>query len=114
MRRSLLEIVLAVTMVGLVSSSVPAMTHDTFRCPNGPLIHINDKLATVMMKCDPPTSATKRSVAASPSPYPLYTVYYVPADTDEWVYNLCPTSFITYLTFTNGVLTNIESGEYGH
>jgi hypothetical protein len=114
MKRSLLEIILALTMVCLISSSVPAMTHDIFRCPNGTLVRINDKLATVIMKCDPPTSATKRSVAASPSPYPLYIVYYLPAETDEWVYNLGPSSFMTYLTFTNGVLTNIESGGYGY
>jgi hypothetical protein len=56
----------------------------------------------------------KRSVAASPSPYPLYIVYDVPAETDEWVYNPGPSSFMTYLTFTNGVLTNIKSGEYGY
>ncbi len=101
-------------MVCLISSSAPATTHDIFRCPNGTLVRINEKLATVMMKCDPPTSATHRNVAAYPSPYPLFIVYYVPADTDEWVYNLGPTSFMMYLTFTNGVLTNIESGGYGY
>jgi hypothetical protein len=67
-----------------------------------------------MMKCDPPTTTTRRSVAAYPAPYPLYTVYFVPAETEEWVYNLGPTSFIMYLTFTNGVLTSIESGDYGY
>ena len=114
MRRSLSEVILAAAIICLISSSAPAMTHDTFRCPNGPIIQINDKLATVMMKCDPPTSATKRSVAAYPTGYPLYRVYYLTAETDEWVYNLGPTSFVVYLTFTNGVLTNIESGGYGY
>jgi hypothetical protein len=113
-KRLLSEIVLAVTIVCLISSSVSAMTHDIFRCPNGALVRINDKLATMLMKCDRPTSATHRNVAAYPSPDPLYIVYYVPAETDEWVYKLGPTSFITYLTFTNGVLTNIETGEYGY
>jgi hypothetical protein len=113
-KRPLSEIVLAVAIVCLISSSALPMTHDTFRCPNGTLVRISDKLATVMMKCDPPTSATKRNVAAFPSPYPLYIVYYVPAETDEWVYNLGPTSFVMYLTFMNGVLINIESGGYGY
>ena len=79
MKRSLSEVILAVAMICLISSSAPAMTHDTFRCPNGRIIHINDKLETVKLKCDPPTSATKRNVAAYPAPYPLYTVYYEPA-----------------------------------
>jgi Protein of unknown function (DUF2845) len=114
MKRSFSEVICVVAIMCLISSSALAMTHDSFRCPNGSLIQINDKLATVMMKCDPPTSATKRNVAAFPSPYPLYTVYYVPAETDEWVYNLGPTSFIMYLTFMNGVLISIESGDYGY
>jgi len=114
MKRSLSKVILVVALVCLVYSSAPAMTHDTFRCPNGTLILINDRLVTVMMKCDRPTSATKRSVAAWPSPYPLYKVYYMSAETDEWVYNLGPTSFIMYLIFTNGVLTRIESGDYGY
>jgi hypothetical protein len=33
---------------------------------------------------------------------------------EEWPYNLGPTSFMLYLTFENGRLTRIESGEYGY
>ena len=44
MRRSLSEVILAAAIICLISSSAPAMTHDTFRCPNGPIIQINDKL----------------------------------------------------------------------
>jgi hypothetical protein len=113
MKPLLSEIVLAVTIVCLISSSAPAMTHNTFRCPNGSLIQINDKLSTVMTKCDPPTSASKRSIAGWTG-YPLDVVYYGAADIEEWIYDLGPTSLVMYLTFTNGVLTRIESGEYGH
>ena len=114
MRQPLSKTILVVVMVCLVSSSTHAMTHDTFRCPNGTLIHINDRLITVMMKCDLPTSATKRNVAAWPTPYPPYRVYFESVETDEWTYNLGPASFIMYLIFTNGVLTRIESGGYGY
>ena len=114
MKNSFSNVVMAVTIICLISTTVFATTHNTFRCPNGRIIHINDKLETVRMKCDPPTSATKRTVATYPAPYPPYTVYYEPADVEEWIYNLGPSSFIMYLTFTNGVLTNIESGEYGY
>jgi hypothetical protein len=31
-----------------------------------------------------------------------------------WIYNFGPTRFIYYLTFVNGRLTRIQTGEYGH
>ncbi|HTZ40992.1 MAG TPA: DUF2845 domain-containing protein [Syntrophales bacterium] len=103
----------------LISSSLPASSTDTFRCPNGTLIRVNDKLTTVVMKCDPPTLATKRELTGIRPGYPWsadggYYGYYEKIELEEWVYNLGPTSFMMYLTFTNGVLTSIESGEYGY
>jgi hypothetical protein len=32
---------------------------------------------------------------------------------EEWTYNLGPTRFIRYLTFENGKLVNISTGDYG-
>ena len=113
MKRSLSEIILAATIICLISSFAPATTFDTFRCPNGSIIQVKHKLATVMMKCDPPTSATKRSETRAPTGY-LYAGYYETVEIEEWVYNLGPTSFVMYLTFENGVLRKIESGEYGY
>jgi hypothetical protein len=96
-RPLLSKIAFLMIVMCLVGFSAFAMTSDSFRCPNGSSVHLNDKLATVKMKCDPPTYSSR-----------LATV-----EIEEWVYNLGPTSFMMYLTFTNGVLTNIESGEYG-
>lgn len=80
-----------------------AATSDTFRCFNGTLVRINDKLTIVMKKCGPPTYSSR-----------LPAGYYGTLEIEEWVYNLGPASFIMYLTFTRGVLTSIESGEYGY
>lgn len=33
---------------------------------------------------------------------------------DEWIYNFGSTQFIRYLTFENGILVRIETGDYGY
>jgi hypothetical protein len=119
MKRTLSEILSAALLVCLISSSLPAASTDTFRCPNGNLIRVNDKMATVTMKCDPPTLVTKRQVTTVRPGYPWspnggYYGYYENLEIEEWIYNLGPTSFMIYLTFTNGVLTGIDSGDYGY
>ena len=35
-------------------------------------------------------------------------------DVEEWVYNLGSLQFVRYLTFENGILVNIELGDYGY
>jgi len=110
MKRSLPKMILAVIITCLICSPALAATSDTFRCPNGSLIRINDRVETVMKKCGPPTT---RSVRGGLTGY-ADVQYYGNFDTEEWVYNLGPTSFIMYLTFINGVLASIESGEYGY
>ena len=119
MKGALSSVLLAAMMVFLLSSTSYATTFDTFRCPNGTLIRVNDKLTTVVMKCDPPTMATKRYITGIRPGYPWsadggYYGYYEKIEIEEWIYNLGPTSFLMYLTFTNGVLTGIESGDYGY
>ena len=116
--RSLFPAILAAIVLGLLAFSAHATTSDTFRCPNGSLIHVNDKVSTVSMKCDPPTSVSRRTVAGVSTGHLggtgyLYSGYY-PVEIEEWVYNLGPASFMMYLTFTNGLLTRIESGDYGY
>ena len=103
MKKALSVIIFAVTLLCLINSSASAATSDTFRCPNGSLVRINDKLAMVMKKCGPPTYSSR-----------LPAGYYGTLEIEEWVYNMGPASFIMYLTFTRGVLTSIESGEYGY
>ncbi len=85
-----------------------ATTHDTFQCPNGAIISVNDKLVTVAMRCDPPTISTVRMVTGGYWDYPRMV------EVEEWVYNRGPGSFVYYLTFENGVLRRIESGAYGN
>jgi hypothetical protein len=102
------RIALAALLLCCLCASASATTMDRFRCPNGAIISVNDKLTTVSMRCDPPTMATRRTVATG-----AYE-YFRTIEVEEWVYNQGPTSFVYYLTFENGVLMRIESGEYGN
>jgi len=85
-----------------------ATTFNQFRCPDGSLILINDRISEVRRKCGPPTEASQRQERKGWG-YVLETV-----EIEEWTYNLGSTSFMIYLTFENGRLTRIESGEYGY
>jgi len=93
----------------MLHSSAEATTSDTFRCPNGAIVSVNDRLSTVARKCDAPTSTARRSVTRGLAPYGYYEV----VEIEEWTYNLGPSVFVYYLTFENGVLVRIESGGYG-
>ena len=108
----LLSVILLVVLCwGLADQPEPvlsATTFNQFRCPDGSLILVNDRISEVRKKCGPPTEASRRQERIGWG-YVLETV-----EIEEWTYNLGPTSFMTYLTFENGRLTRIESGEYGY
>ncbi|MEN6321862.1 MAG: DUF2845 domain-containing protein [Syntrophaceae bacterium] len=109
MKRPLLASGLAAICACLfLYGAVSATTFNTFRCNNGAIVSINDKLASVTLKCDPPTSVVKRTVTRG-----LLSGYFETVEIEEWTYNLGSSRFIYYLTFENGELTRIESGGYG-
>jgi hypothetical protein len=85
-----------------------ATTMDLYRCPGGSLISIHDRISEVSRKCGPPTVVGRRQELRNRG-YALENI-----EIEEWTYNYGPTSFMIYLTFENGKLTRIESGEYGY
>ena len=99
----------AVCSICLACTAAYATTSDTFRCPNGAIIAISDRLSTAIVRCDAPTVITRRTLTRG-----LPFGYYETVDLEEWTYNLGPSSFIYYLTFENGFLQRIESGTYGN
>jgi hypothetical protein len=116
MRRSLALLVLAAILLCGPRALAYLDSTGSFRCPNGAIISINDKLVDVMMRCDPPTSVTTRLLTRSVG-Y-VYTAvgsapYFETIEREEWVYNQGPASFVYFLTFDNGILTRIQSGGYG-
>lgn len=108
MKGALSTTLLAAVCICVLCGIADATTSDTFRCPNGAIIAINDRLSTVTLRCDAPTSLMRRSVTRG-----LVSGYYDVVEIEEWTYDLGPSLFVYYLTFENGVLVRIESGGYG-
>jgi len=108
LRRMLPVFALAVAWVCVLCSQGGATTSDTFRCPNGAIVSVNDKISTVRLRCDEPTSMTTRTVTRG-----LLNGYYETVEIEEWTYNQEPSRFVYCLRFENGVLARIESGGYG-
>jgi hypothetical protein len=105
-----------------------------FRC-NGRIISAGDTKFDVLQKCGEPTfkdswvenrisrdlyrdilprneKGSKRELERKDYREPLFVEEYVVID--EWIYNLGPTRFVRYLTFENGKLVRIRTGEYGY
>jgi hypothetical protein len=110
--KRILSVILLVLLCWVVADQPepvwPATAFNQFQCPDGSLTLINDRVAEVRRKCGPPTAASQRQERKGWG-YVLETV-----EIEEWTYNLGPTSFMFYLTFENGRLTRIESGDYGY
>lgn len=82
---------------------------DTFRCPNGEFVAKGDVIGEVAVKCDKPTTTSRRE---EPQETAQGKVQYIVVE--EWTYNLGPSDFIYTLVFRNGVLAEIRSGARGN
>jgi hypothetical protein len=100
----------AIFIVIIISSfmygTVAISSGENFRCPNGNIISEGVELAAVRTKCDNPTYIDKRY-----EPTGKYGSGSV--EVQVWTYDGGPYTFVYYLTFTNGILTRIVSGDYG-
>lgn len=86
----------------------PKAYADNFRCPNGSIVSSGDSISEVMVKCDPPTNKSKRTDSDETS---RGRVRYI--EVEEWTYNEGPHTLVHYLTFRNGVLTEVKTGTFG-
>jgi Protein of unknown function (DUF2845) len=82
---------------------------DNFRCPNGEFVTTGDQLGEVAVRCDKPTTTTRRE---EPQETFRGKVEYIPVE--EWTYNMGPSDFIYTLIFRNGKLAEIRSGGRGN
>ena len=71
---------------------------DSLRCGQR-IINVGERMGEVLLKCGPPTFRDRFYSDAR----------YV----EEWTYNLGPHDFIRVLTFVDGVLRAIYTGDYG-
>jgi hypothetical protein len=86
----------------------PEAFADNFRCPNGSIASSGDSISEVMVKCDPPTNKIKRTDSDETD---RGRVRYI--EVEEWTYNEGPNTLVHYLTFRNGVLTEVKTGTFG-
>lgn len=123
--RSLCIILLLLAGAGIMPDQAEG---DDFRC-GARIISAGDRKFDVLSKCGEPTSQAGRVEKRIKRDYyrdlfpvrepreseqfrePRFVEEIV--EIDEWVYNLGSTQFIRYLTFENGILVKIETGDYG-
>ena len=101
-----MNMVKILVIAATIQTAVTTAAGENFRCPNGNIISEGARLAEVRVKCDPPTYIDKRYEPAGRFGSGAVEV-------EEWTYDGGPYTFVYYLTFTNGVLTKIVSGDYG-
>ena len=99
-----LTLVLASIMVCAASGA----SADNFRCPNNSIVSSGDSISEVIVKCDPPTNKIKRTDSDETV---RGRVRYI--EVEEWTYNQGPNTLVHYLTFRNGVLTEVKTGTFG-
>ncbi len=81
-------------------------------CRNGNTLNIGDTKVEVIRKCGSPAYRDSREderVIVSDRLSALRETLRI----DEWTYNFGPRRFLLHLTFENGRLREIESGDYG-
>jgi hypothetical protein len=93
----------ALLMASVLGSASVAQA-GSLRC-GGRLVKEGDSTAEVQMKCGEPTTRDRR--------IELFDGAWSSVTIDEWTYNLGPNDFVRILTFVNGILRRIETGEYG-
>jgi hypothetical protein len=81
---------------------------DNFRCPNGSIVTSGDSISEVMVKCDAPSNRIKRTDSDETI---RGRIRYI--EVEEWTYNEGPHTLVHYLTFRNGVLTEVKTGTFG-
>ncbi|MBC8018754.1 MAG: DUF2845 domain-containing protein [Verrucomicrobia bacterium] len=94
--------------ITILSMTAAVARANNFRCPNGSIVSSGDSISEVMVKCDPPTNKIKRTDSDETF---RGRVRYI--EVEEWTYNEGPHTLVHYLTFRNGVLTEVKTGTFG-
>ncbi len=120
MKKTIIFTLIAATFVLIISGIALSKTYlKTWRCGSN-IISIGNSKSSVFLKCGTPTSSnttrrtTKGLLKALKNGNMTEEEFNERMQiSEEWVYNCGSEKFITTLSFNNGVLTSIETGEYG-
>jgi hypothetical protein len=97
----------ALAVAFMMLASERAFADDALRCGEW-LVAVGSTAETVAAKCGPPTSATTIPIRRR-----LRSGRYVSVLRTSWVYDRGPQEFVRTLFFVDGVLQDIEVGDYG-
>lgn len=83
----------------------------SMRC-NGKIVSTGDSRFTVLTRCGEPSGRVdwEEEISEFISPFEKVSRFIT---VEEWVYNFGPTRFIRVLSFRDGVLTDIQTRDYG-
>ena len=100
--------------------------NDDFQCGNK-LVSLGDRKYEVLVKCGQPSSRDshyetriKRDFYRDLNPPRESERYRAPlfaeeeVEVEDWVYNFGSNRLLRFLTFENGILVSIETGDYGY
>ena len=112
-------------LMGLLALVIPgaARADEGFRCESGRLVASGDHMHEVRNKCGEPDSAGQRVEKRTRKEKVRRWVQGVAEEfteerevevvLDEWIYDLGPRRFIRTVTFENGRVVHVETGERG-
>jgi hypothetical protein len=115
------SLVLAFALLGMLSG--PAGADEGFRCKSGRLVSVGDAMKDVRDRCgDPDEAFTRTEKRKIKHKYTrrignveesVVEEQEVEVPLDEWTYDLGPRSFTRYVTFENGRVIQVATGDYG-
>lgn len=104
----------------IFAGSFSALAGSDLRC-SGRIISVGNTRDYVLDKCGEPTSIEKRTERSArgfrhryPESHEELNYVIREIQIEVWTYNLGSTQFIRYLTFRNGKLIAIRTGDYGY
>ena len=86
--------------------AAPSRADDGLRCGQW-IVSTGAPADDVVKKCGPPTQASRR-IERHRTRYGSRQVMF-----EVWIYDRGPNEFVRTLTFENGILERIETGDYG-
>jgi len=109
----------------LLALAMPAdlRADDGFRCRSGRLVSVGDRMNDVRNRCGEPDWVSQRTekrkvkhkitrwVGNVQESFIEEEEIDVPLD--EWTYDMGPNAFTRYVTFENGQVVNVVTGDYG-
>ncbi len=112
--------IIFIIMLSVIIAGPSSASGASFRC-GGRIIDVGQPRDFVLNKCGQPTNIEEKTERLAtnfrhryPEDHEGYNYIINENQIEIWTYNLGATQFIRYLTFKNGKLIKIKTGDYGY